>query len=542
MRKKLVKFFSFFVFILSAGFVLSSCGQSQENAGQKAEDTTSQGEESKETSSGEPKDGGVFVRAIGKDPATFNPNAVSDNITYLISQNIYNKLLKINGEDKIVPDLAESYEVSEDGKVITFKLKKAKWHDGEDLTADDVKWTFDTIKAKEGFAAPSLADIQEVKVVDDSTVEFHLSAPNAGILGAIAWQGTYIMPSHLYKDSEDWLEADASKNPVGSGPFKFVEYKPGESITLEKNADFFGQTPHLDQIKMVVMPDQDTTYQAWLAGEIDGGAGIPEEEFKNFENNPDYQKVKLSWPNKSYFCFNMEKGKFADPKVREAVLYGINIDEIFEKGLKSVGEKQKYFIPWQYDWAINESIQSPERDVEKAKKLLEEAGYTQDENGFYFETTIDTFPGWDEIMPIFQSQFAEFGIKLNHNSMDDPTYDQKVLEKKDFELTVLGGYMGPDISSLSNRFGTGGFINYGLYSSEEMDALLEEGIRTTDPEKRAQPYKKIQELLRKDLPAVFFSDKYGTDYVKSYLKGFPASDEAKEFCSEAEYTYLWLDK
>lgn len=498
-------------------------------------------EDEKETTDAEPVKGGSYVVAIGGEPENYNPDALVSSGNYRISQNIFNRLVKINGNDEVVPDIAESYEFSEDGKTLTFKLHEAKWHDGEDFTAEDVKWTFDNIKEQEGFASGSLDAIKEINVVDDRTVEFILDAPNAGILGALAWQGTFIMPKHLYEGG-DWLENDANQNPVGTGPFKFVEEVAGDRVVIERNDDYFGNVPYLDEVVFKVMPDSASSYQAWLAGEIDDGPSVPQEEKEQFENNPEYRKVLLDWPNKSYFCFNMKDGIFKDEKLRQAVLYGIDLDDIFERGYKSVGEQQKYYIPWQYDWAINEEVTSPKRDVEKARKLIEEAGYEADENGIYFDVTIDTFPGWDEIMPVFQKQFEEFGIKLNHNSMDDPTYDKKVLEDQDFDLTVLGGYIGPDISALETRLGTDGFMNYGLYSSEEMDALLKEGVETVDQEKRAEVYKKIQELQQKDLPLVYFRDMFAEEFVKSYIHNHPSYEEMRETCSEHEYTNIWLEK
>lgn len=542
--------------ILSLALVLVGCGkedstatvektevtdQTQATEEKPNEDTSEEAKNKEDPASSEPKVGGTYVVAIGKEPDNYNPNAVNGSGNYKVAQNIFNRLLKINGNDEVVADLAESWEFSEDGTVLTFKLHEAKWHDGEDFTAEDIKYTFDAILEYEGFASSSLKDIKEIKVVDDRTVDFVLEGPNAGILGAIAWQGTFIMPEHLYAGT-DWLDNPANENPVGTGPFKFAEHVPGDRVIIERNEDYFGQVPYLDEVIFTVMPDGDTGYQAWLAGEIDDGASVPQEDKEKMASDDSYRQVMMDWPNKSYFCFNMQDGIFTDPLLREAVLYGIDLEQIFEVGYKGVGNQQEYFIPWQYDWALNEDVKSPQRDLDKAKALIEEAGYEADADGIYFEVTIDTFPGWDEIMPVFQEQFKEFGIKLNHNSMDDPTYDQKVLVDQDFDLTVLGGYVGPDISAIGNRLGTGGFMNYGLYSSEEMDALLESGVREVDQAKRSEIYKEVQTLQAKDLPVVYFRDMYAEEYVKAYIKNHPSYEEMRESCSEHEYTNVWLDK
>lgn len=490
-----------------------------------------------------PAEGGTFVVAIGREPGGYNPAAAADDAAYIVNQNIFNKLLKINGNDEIVNDLAESYEFSADGKTLTFHLhKNVKWHDGTEFSAEDVKWTFDQIREEKGFASNSLSDITEVKVVDKDTVAFTLENVNSGILGYIAWMGTYIMPKHLYEGT-DWLTNPVNMEPVGTGPFKFTEHVSGDSVTIEKNPDFFGDVPHLDKIIFKIMPDQMTAYQAWLVDEVDENRlGAPATELDNLRNDEKYNLIPLSWPNKSYITFNMQEGAFSDPLVREAVLYGIDRHDFHTRIWKGQGEASEYFIPYQYTWALNEDAKSPERDVAKAMELLEEAGYTKDEDGFYLETSVDTYPGWDEFVPVMKAQFEEFGIKLEHNSMDDPTYDAKVLDDQDFELTLLSGYVGPDISAVGTRFGTGGAMNYGLYSSEAMDAELAAGTEATDLEDRAVHYKKVQEILKTDLPAVFIWDRGSEMATKSYVKGHPASQDAAPKSSEAEFTYVWLDR
>lgn len=532
------------VFILCLTFV-TGCNENKVSNAKDEKEVEAKVEEKKEQDVEEKngiKEGGTFVVSMNGEPGTYNPCATADDAAYLINQNIFNKLLKINGKDEVVSDLAESWEYTDDGKTLTFKLhENVKWHDGENFSAEDVKWTFDTIKSESGFASNSLKDVKEINVIDENTIEFKLEEANSGLLGYIAWMGTYIMPKHIYEGT-DWLTNEANQSPIGTGPFKFVEHVKGESITIEKNEDFYKDKAHLDKIIFKIIPDVDTAYQAWINGETDEiRGGVPVEEVKKLAGNTEYVLEEKTWPNKSYVLFNMEEGNFAKKEVREAVLYGIDPEEIFVKALKEQGSISEYFIAPSYEWALNEEVKSPKRDIEKAQQLLEEAGYKKDENGYYFETSIDTFPGWDNVVAVLKSNFDEIGIKLNHNSMDDAAYDAKILDDKNFELTVLGGYQGPDISSITSRFSTEGPMNYGLYSSEEMDTALKNGNIATELEDRAVYYKEVQEILRNDLPVVFFADKGSVIPIKSYVKGHPAS-EAKENSSEAEFSHIWLDK
>lgn len=488
-----------------------------------------------------PVDGGTFVVSMSREPGGYNPCATADDSAYQVIQNVFNKLLKINGNNEIIPDIAESYEYKDDGKTLIFHLhKNVKWHDGVDFSAEDVKWTFDKILSDKGFASNSLSGVDSVNVIDKDTVEFKLKEADSGLLGYIAWVGTYIMPKHIY-DGTDWLTNPANQAPIGTGPFKFVEHKAGESVTLEKNTDYFKEPAHVDKVIFRIIPDATTQYQAWLADETDHNmSGAPADELERLAADPNFTLVPKTWPNKSYICFNMESGKFTDPLLREAVLYGIDREEIFKKVYKEQGSISEYFIPPQYKWALNESVKSPEKNIEKAMELIEQAGYTKDADGYYFETSIDTFPGWDDFVVVLTEQFKNIGIKLNHNSMDDPSYDEKVLAKKDFELTVLGGYQGPDIAAMGSRFQTGGPMNYGIYSSEEMDKELALGRAATSVEERAKHYKRIQEILREDLPVVFFWDRGSMYPIKSYVKGMPAAEGA-ELMSESEFTMVWLE-
>ncbi len=507
---------------------------------EKTETTEDKKEEKVENTDG-PVEGGTFIVSLGKEPSQFNPCATADNAAYQIIQNTFNKLLKINGNGEIINDLAESYEYEDEGKTLIFHLHKdVKWHDGEDFSAEDVKWTFDEIMDKKGFASSSLSSVESVEVKDKDTVVFHLSQPDSGLLGYIAWMGTYIMPKHIYEGT-DWLTNDANYNPIGTGPFKFVEMVEGESITLEKNPDFFGEGPYVDKLIFKIIPDGNTAYQAWLNDEIDQTlAGVPATEIEKLKKDDRFRFVPKSWPNKSYLCFNMQSGIFTDKNLREAVLYGIDREDIFKRVLKEQGTISEYFIAPEYAWAINKDVKSPERDLAKAQELIEAAGYTKDADGYYFETTIDTFPGWDDFVVVLTEQFKEMGIKLNHNSMDDPTYDEKVLERKDFDFTVLGGYMGPDISAMGIRFVTGGPMNYGNYSNPELDKEFELANIATEYEDRAVHYRRIQEILYEDLPVVYFSNK-GVEYpIKNYLKGSPA-DEATPYTTEAEFSRVWID-
>lgn len=491
----------------------------------------------------EPILGNTLVASSPAEPETYNPNAAPNNQAKIIIENVMNKLLKINGFSEVVPDIAKSYEFSEDGLNLTFYLhEEVSWHDGEPFSAEDVKWTFDQIFKEQGFAANALESIQEVEVIDDNTVNFKLSEQNAEILSAIAWHGTQIMPKHIYEGT-DWLDNEANYHPIGTGPFKFVEHVPGDYVVIEKNENYFKEGPYLDEVVLRFIPDSDVAFQAFINGETDENRnGVPADEIPAMEASEDYIVTDISFPNMGNIVFNMKEGIFTDKNLREAVLYAVDQQEMLEKNYRGRGSVPEYFIPYQYQWALNQDTKVPERDLDHARDLIEASGYELNEEGYYFETTVDTYPGWDNFVPILAQQLEEVGIKLHHNSMDDGTYDEKVLEQEDFELTLHQGYIGPDISALTNKYGTGQAMNYGLYSSEEMDALLEAGSREVDPEKRAEIYKEIQVILAEDLPTVPIWNWGAKLVTKDYVKGHPMVDqEIRKINGEIEFTNVWLD-
>ena len=206
---------------------------------------------------------------------------------------------------------------------------------------------------------------------------------------------------------------------------------------------------------------------------------MPLSELEKYEDNPDYVIKNKLWPNKHYINFNLREGNFADLKVRQAVAYGVDRDEIFEKALKGIGEKSQYFISPLYDWALNKDVKLPERDVEKARTLLEEAGYEADENGIYFSTTMDLFPGNDDVAEVVKEN-----LKRNRNIWISMSWTILLMTKKvwfghDYEITMFGGYQGPDISAMESRFATDAPMNIGGYSNPRVDELFKEALRKT---------------------------------------------------------------
>lgn len=502
-------------------------------------------QESESSKGGESKQGGTLVVGIPQDPQSFNPDAKSDDVLFDIGQNIFSRLIKLNNKQELVPDLAEEWEISEDGKEITFHLRKdVKWHDGEPCTSKDVKWTFDQIINENGQIKSNLSSVESIEAPDDHTVVFKLSVNDANLLSYLGWNGCMIMPAHLYEGT-DWLDNPANKKPVGTGPFKFSEYESGVSVTLKRNDEYFGQVPYLDKIVYSIIPDENTALQAFYNEELDIlGVNPPLSELKTLEGNPNLVVGMQQWPARYQVAFNVKDGVFADPKLREAVACGVDKDAVVEKALKGVGKRCDEAMVSLYKWALNTQDKYPDRDVDKARKLIEEAGYKADKNGMYFSVELDA---WNEIPysdigTVVKDNLKEIGIDVKLNITEMAAWNEKVWINHDYDIAILGGFQGPDAGGLSLRFASDGSMNIYEYSNEAMDKVLADGRVKVEEDERRACYVEAQKLLVQDLPMVPLSEMMIATPYYSYVKGHPLDENTIDKAGYKEYTYVSLDK
>lgn len=527
-----------FSILLLTSLLLIACSDSSDSDQSKS--TNNNG-----VAAGEPKEGGTIVVGLEGDPLDFNPNATGDDFAYNIHQNVFNRLMKLNNNQEIIPDLAKEYEYSEDGLELTFHLHdNVTWHDGESFSSEDVKFTFDTIISEKGQASGSLTAIDEVTTPDENTVVFHLNRKDSSLVGALSWYGIFIMPKHIYEGT-DWTTNPANQNPIGTGPFKFVEHNKGVNITLERNEDYWGDVPFLDRVIFSIIPDANTAIQALNNEELDIlGITPPFSEMEGFKTNPQFDYGEVIWPSRFQIAFNLEDEKFSDLKVRQAVSYGIDKEEIIEKALKGNGMASKTAMVPAYEAVLNTDDAFPDTDVEKARELLEEAGYSADSNGMYFSTTFDVFSGepYEDIATVIQENLSKVGIDVSINIMEMAAWSDKVWDSKNYEFAMLAGYQGPGPGGLFGRFASDGSMNIYNYSNSELDDALIEAFAQVSDEDSAPYYKDAQKIIVEDLPMVPISEWMMVDPYQSYIEGHPMSDEAIGKTGFYEYTYVWINK
>ncbi|MCF6466248.1 ABC transporter substrate-binding protein [Clostridium sp. Cult2] len=482
----------------------------------------------------------LIVRATG-DPMSFNPDTLSDDNNYSIVQNIYNRLVKLDASKQIIPDLATEWDVSEDGKAITFHLRDdAHWHDGEPVTSKDVKYTFDTIKENPTYYMSSrLQIVDSIDTPDENTVVFNMNQADVSFIADLGWYGTFILPEHVFNNGQTWEENPASMEPIGSGPFKLSEFKQGESITIVANPDYHEGAPKLDKVIFTIIPDDATAVQALINGEIDVLETVPAANVDELMANENIRMELNEYPSPMRIIFNLNNDLVSDVNVRKAIATALDKEEISQKIFNGVQKPEYNMYPSLIEWASNSEDTSPKFNIEEAIKILEDAGYTKDADGFYVRgLTIDVFDssGYPDAAKLMAASLEKAGIELKVQVHEFNAWDEKVSIQRDFILELQGGFMGPDPNALYKRFGTGMGSNYGEYSNKEFDDILAQAAATGDQEKRAELYKKAQAILAEDLPYVPIVSYAGYDANNVKFTNLPIDGTGKWGWQEFTFT------
>ena len=496
----------------------------------------------------EPIQGGTYIIAQDGEPATLNPNAIADDYNYPIVQNLFPRLYKLNNAFQAIPDLATDYELSDDALTYTFHIvDNAVWTDGEPLTSADVLYTFNEIIDKHYEFESVFVNVASMEAPDDYTIVFNMSQPDGSFIYNLSWYGTFILPKHCL-EGKDWMTDDFNNAPVTCGPFKFDQWNKGTDVQIVRNEDYFGDIPYLDRVIYTAIPDESTMYQAWLNGEVDeiSAQYIPATEKQSIiDDTENYYTIYQTWPSPWYIAFNLESGPFADVNVREALLYGIDRDDVSVKATGGFMPSTDYFIPDIYTDALNDDTKMPEFDLAKAQEILEAAGYEKNEEGYYFETTFTVMSGFDDFCTVIADNMDKMGIKVTLDVLDYNIWSEQVLDNYDFEITALGGFQGPDVLGTTRRWTTDGAINCSRYSNADVDALAAKAVSAASDEERNECMKEIQTHLREDIPHILVVMYEDQAPYKNYIHGNPyvsvEEGGSLEKAGFSELTWTWVD-
>ncbi|RKP47988.1 ABC transporter substrate-binding protein [Cohnella endophytica] len=507
--------------------VVSACSGNNNNGNTASNgDNTAQASPSASGSS-QPKDGGNLIIAVGADPVILNPNYAGDRVSLTIDQSLYAPLFQVNNGVKTFY-LADSLTPSADNLTYTLKLKSGlTWHDGQPLTADDVVFTFDKIldEKQNSFFRENLIiggkPIQVVKV-DDTTVDFKLPQVSP------AFEATLVqltpIPKHIFEKEDNIEKSTKNAAPIGSGPFKFKEYKTGEYVTLERFDNYFAGKPHLDSVTYRIAKDTNAANLALQNGEINVKYLDPQdvgtiEATKNFDILP-YSEGRLAY---LLFNENSDTGVLGKKEVRQAISYALSRDELIATAYssKDYADPAKSFVTPDGLFHTND-VPSFDNDADKAKQLLEAAGV----KNLKLRFIVSSGNKAQEAASLYvQQKLKAVGITVELKNMDASAYGQKFVDPnaKDFELAYAGYIMGYDPDAYSILYKTNSTSNYTHYSNKEVDALFVQGAGEADATKRGEAYVQLQNLIAEDAPI------YPVAYTKTIVavdKRYGGLDEA----------------
>ena len=515
----------FSVLLLFALVLLTACGRSETAAEPVAAE-------------GGPAYGDTLVEASIGDISGLIPNITSDSASQDIGNLIYSNLVRTDKELRLEGELAERWVVSKDEMTITFHLRKGvKWHDGEELTADDVDFTYRyMIDPKTPTAyAESFRQIKRAEVLDRYTYRVTYEKPYAPAL--LSW-GMWILPRHIleapWKAGVDLRTTQQNRHPIGSGAYLFKEWKTGEKVVLEANPSSFEGRPYLSRVVYRIIPDSSTIFLELKAKNIDM-AGLTPIQYRRQTDYPAFRKAFNRYEylanGYAYLGFNLLDPRFQDKRVRQAMAYAINKQEIIEGVLLGLGRPA--VGPYKPGtWWYRDDVQPFPFDPERAKALLAEVGWKDtdgdgilDRDGKPFGFTVRTNQGnlvRQQTAEIIQRRLRAVGIDVKIHIVEWAAFINTFIKKKDFEAIILGWGLGldPDQYDIWHSSKTGpDELNHISYKNPKVDALLEAGRRTFDEAKRTAIYGRLQEIMAEEQPVIFLYVPEALPVVSSRVQG-----------------------
>ncbi len=456
----------------------------------------------------QPQSGGTLIYAAGADPDNLDPANTDSNTGEAVGHMLYNYLVKFDPQMHIVPDLATQWRQSADGLTWTFTLRKGvTFHDGTPLDAEAVKYTFDRFLGpdrplKSGLHAPI---IKSVEVVGEYTVRFHLKVPFAFFLNNLAHSASGIVSPTAHKK---WGK-DLTLHPVGTGPFKFVEWVRGDHVTLVRNDDYYAGKPYLDKIIVKTVREDSARVLGLEAGDYDLIVRIPPEEVPQLMREGKVRVYAEQSNRVLYIGFNVTKKPFDNVRVRQALNYAVDKNSI----VKNIYQDRAAVVPTVVG-PLNVGyapVKGYGYDPTKAKRLLAEAGYP---NGF--KTTLWTPKGRYlkdyELAQAIQQQLRDVGIDAKLETFDWGTYLstlRKPKEEAKQEMWLLGfaastGEARWVIFGLSNctQWGPTG-NNAGYYCNKALDETVDKAVASRNVKERDAYMQKAQEILAQDPMAIY---------------------------------------
>jgi peptide/nickel transport system substrate-binding protein len=497
---------------------------------------------------GNPRKGGTLILGMTADPSTLNCGIESSQIVALVTSSIYNGLIHLDEDSNPHPDLAQSWEISPDGLVYTFKLREnVKWHDGQPLTSADVKFSFENLVGKyNARGREAYRNIKAIETTGPLTVKISLKKAYSPFLEVLTAHDGCIMPKHLYEGTDLLKNPHNDANPVGSGPFKFKDWKKGSHITLVRNENYFKKgRPFLDSIVYRIIPNAATRAIAFETGEINAifaSNSFPYQHLDRLKKLRDAVIKDIGSPSLIGLNFNLKDNPIiAKRDVRVAIAHAIDKKFIVEKGLRGVGKVIESVIPPGIAWAYNANAPKYPFDPKKANALLEEAGYPKTNAGMRFSLRLAFEAGNDNAerpVQILRELLKGVGIDIKLERLERSVMMDKIFQKYDFDLwfgpLTTRGHPALGTARLYTTTSITGqpFTNFTRYSNPKVDQLFEQAVTATKRADMVKAYYEVQDILMRDLPTIPVADRLQLNIIKNQFRGALTSTETYERTDE----------
>ncbi len=511
--------------IFVASLIIAACGSSSKNSPDANLDFSRQYP---------PETGGTLISAMTAEPSSLISMIAGESASSAITANIFNSLLKYDKNLELEGDLVKSWEISSDQKTVTFKLKPdLKWADGEPLTSADVLFTWQAV-TDEKTASTYASDYQLVKKAETPVaLTFRVTYAQTYAPALDSWAGLQILPKHLLQGK--YLHTTSfARSPVGSHYYKLDRWTHGENLKLSRNPNSVLGQARIDKLITRIIPDNSAQFLELMAGNIDYMGLDPIKYSRIIPARPELQQklalYKELGNSYTYMGFNLKHKPFDDVRVRRAINYAIDKQEIIDGVYLGLGINIASPYKPGTRWS-NPALTPYPYDPAKARTLLQEAGFKdtdgdgileRDGKPFSFEIITNQNKEREKSAVLIQRRLKDVGIDVKIRAIEWASFISRFIKTGDFDVVVLGWGLGldPDQYNIwhSSQQAPGQF-NFIGYQNPSVDKLLEQGRQELNPDKRMKIYHEFARILLEDSPIVYLSAGYGLTAIHQRVKG-----------------------
>lgn len=476
---------------------------------------------------------GTAVMAIDADPPTLNPGLTTDYTTATnIAAKVFEGLVYLDPDGKPQPELATSWEISDDELTYTFHLRKGVlWQDGQPFTSADVKWSYQTGLAQNSRAQGALGHVASIDTPDDNTVVIKLSEPYAPFLAQMKVFDCPILPKHVYEKG-DITNNPANQSPIGTGPFKFDSWNHGSSITLVANDKYWAEgEPKLSKLIMQVITDPSQRTSALTTGQVDfiGAYYLATTDVPKLKQDSNVTvRTQSAIPALDFMAMNQKNKYLADKNVRQAIAMAVDRNRIVQQAVAGLAVPGKGSFGNGFPWAYDESVSYDKLyplDPAKAKQMLADAGVP--EGTTMRLTYYSQNAKFSAAAEIIKDNLKQIGINVTLEPAETAVFKDNVYAKRDFDLALQSFTSSGDPAIGYHRLyvtneGTDPNVNATGYANSKVDDLLTQAGEVSDRDKRSQAYFQAQQILNEDVPTLILFDEQQADAYSNKLSGLYA--------------------